>query len=80
MRSSAYRVKLDRVSRCAIRQMVMGVEMAKTSKACELGISRQCYYKTWDVRERNIFQLIYQWSIDGDYAFKSAIYDKLSAA
>ncbi|WEJ62167.1 hypothetical protein [Thiomicrorhabdus lithotrophica] len=80
MQKSSYRLKLDRVSRCAISQLVLGVEMAKAAKACEVGIARQSYYKTWDVRERNIFQLIYQWSIDGDRALYSRLSDRFEAA
>ena len=80
MQSSSYRLKLDRVSRCAISQLVLGVELAKTAKACEVGIARQSYYKTWDVRERNIFQLILQWSIDGDMALYSMLSDRFEAA
>lgn len=80
MQKSSYRLKLDRVSRCAISQLVLGVDMAKSAKACEVGIARQSYYKTWDVRERNIFQLILQWSIDGDRALYMALSDRFVAA
>jgi len=80
MQKSSYRLKLDRVSRCAISQLVLGVEIAKADKACEVGINRRNYYKTWDVRERNIFQLILQWSIDGDRALYMALSDRFVAA
>lgn len=74
MRSSAYRVKLDRVSRCAIARLV-GKTMTKSEVADCVGIDRSNYFRTWEPREKNIYQLILQWSIDGDFALKQALSD-----
>jgi hypothetical protein len=78
MRSSRFRVQLHSVFGFAVRDLICDVGFVGLSvshKSVVIGVSRKCYSATWLIRERNIFQLINQWSIDGD----RALYNQLSS-
>lgn len=68
MQSAKFRLKLDRAIGCAIAYIASGKKISKTESACRLGISRKCFYETWDSRIQDIYKLILGWVIDADEA------------
>lgn len=66
MRSSAYRTRVDRLSRCAVAELIAGESCKTVDKADGLSLSVRGFNKTWAGREREIVKLISHWALMGD--------------
>lgn len=79
MRSSKFRVKLDRATCCAIDRL-KGLERKKGDKANCIGVSRDNYRLVWQAREDGIYKLILEWGLNGDSALSSILSDRFLVA